>query len=108
MTTNKEHPLYTSGLLFKYVYLTILVDEETGGLASEYLAEFSKHSNSVMLNRYKCIVEGTVLDLLIEAGPLIFNSSFNVPFMAAFEKVLNENEFVLLKDYLYKLAENRN
>lgn len=106
--TTKEHPLYESGLLFKYVYLTILVDEETGGLASEYLAEFAKHSNSVMINRYQCIVEGTVLDLLIEAGPLIFNSSFNVPFMSAFEKVLDEKEFIVLKDYLYRLAENRN
>ena len=105
--TTKEHPLYTSGLLFKYVYLTILVDEATGGLASEYLAEFVKHSNSVMINRYQYIVEGTVLDLLIEAGPLIFNSSFNVPFMSAFEKVLDENEFVVFKDYLYRLNDNR-
>ena len=104
---NKEHPLYTSGLLFKYVYLTILVDEATGGLSSEYLAEFAKHCDSIMINRYQYIVEGIVLDLLIEAGPLIFNSSFNIPFMSAFEKVLNENEFVVLKDYIYKLAENR-
>ena len=106
--TTKEHSLYETGLLFKYVYLTILVDEATGGLSSEYLAEFAKHCDSIMINRYQYIVEGTVLDLLIEAGPLIFNSSFNVPFMYAFEKVLDENEFVVLKDYLYGLSENRN
>ena len=105
--TATEQALAQTGLLFKYVYLTILVDQMHGGLARERLAEFANHSNAVMINRYHCVAEGTVLDLLLNAGQLTFDKSFNGPFMAAFEEALNKEEFKVLKNYLEEMAENR-
>ena len=105
--TATEQALAQTGLLFKYVYLTILVDQMHGGLAQERLAEFANHSNAVMINRYHCVAEGTVLDLLLDTGQLIFDKSFNGPFMAAFEEVLNKEEFKALKDYLEEMVEKR-